>query len=167
MSRGSDPFEDLERLVERTRREFERVEDRLEARIEAGLGDGGPPIPTPSRIGAGQIGRVDLADHGGAYVVTVDLPGFERDDVDVKLREERLTIRADREDRVERAGPTDGEDGRYVRRERRRRSVDRTVNLPGPVVPAEATASLHNGVLTVRLPTRETSDATGHEIDVE
>jgi HSP20 family protein len=167
MSRGPDPFEDLERLVERTRREFERVEDRIEARIEAGLGDGGPPIPTPSRVGAGQIGRVDLADDGTAYVVTVDLPGFERDDVDVDLREQRLTIRADREDRVDEAEPTDGDDARYVRRERRRRSVDRTVHLPGPVVPAEATASLHNGVLTVRLPTRDRGDPSGHEIDVE
>jgi len=55
---------------------------------------------------------------------------------------------------------------RYHRRERRSRSVSRTIRLPEPVERAEATASYDDGVLTVTLPKRSASDAGGHRIDV-
>ncbi|TKX78973.1 Hsp20/alpha crystallin family protein [Halorubrum sp. SD626R] len=55
---------------------------------------------------------------------------------------------------------------RYHRRERRGRSVSRTIRLPEPVERAEATASYDDGVLTVTLPKRSASDAGGHRIDV-
>jgi len=98
----------------------------------------------------------DLVDEGDAYVVRADLPGYRPDDVDVSLRDARtLRITASR--------TKDQTDGRYVRRERRQHTADRTVSLPEPVVDADATAQYDAGVLTVRLakPDDGDDDETG------
>ena len=110
---------------------------------------------------------VDLRDDPEAFVVAVDLPGFERADIEVAVADRKLTIDAERE-----AGPVsptrdDGNDGRYVRQERRTDSVHRAIRLPGEVRAGDATATYNNGVLTVTLPKRTVDDADPHRIDVE
>ena len=102
---------------------------------------------------------MDVLDRGDAYVVHVDLPGYERDDIEVTVGDGRLSVQA------ERTTETLDEGERYVRRERQRGATTRTVGLPGPVREREATATHENGVLTVTLP-RESPDE-GTEIDVE
>jgi HSP20 family protein len=110
--------------------------------------------------GPGRATPVDVADEGDAFVVVVDLPGFSTDDIDVQLDDERtLAIRATRED-SERFT-----DDAYVRRERRRESVDRTVTLPEVVDPDRAEATVDDGVLTVRLG-KETRADEGTTIEV-
>lgn len=105
---------------------------------------------------------VDVADYDDEFVVMADLPGYEREDIDVRAVDGRLTISAERD--------TVGEetDRRYLRRERRHESVSRTIDLPAAVVAAEASATYANGVLTVTLPKEQRSeDRDGHRIDVE
>ncbi|WP_276273161.1 Hsp20/alpha crystallin family protein [Haloarcula litorea] len=89
----------------------------------------------------------DVVDEGDAFVVRADLPGFDTDDLDVQLAEDRkLTVSA------EHSETSSHEDGRYVQRERRRRSASRTVVLPEPVDETGTEATYDSGVLTVRLP---------------
>ncbi|WP_146417758.1 Hsp20/alpha crystallin family protein [Haloarcula hispanica] len=89
---------------------------------------------------------VDVVDEGDAFVVHADLPGYDSDDIDVQLVEDRkLTISATSSQERE------STDGQYVQRERRQQSMSRSVPLPEAVDDAETTASYNNGVLTVRL----------------
>ncbi|MDZ5812133.1 Hsp20/alpha crystallin family protein [Halorubrum sp. AD140] len=123
---------------------------------------------------------VDVAERDDDVVVVADLPGYDRENIDVRVTDGRLTITAERGDEREDAS-LDGEyddaseggerdaadDGaleRYLRRERRRESVTRTVDLPSPVAEADATATYRHGVLTVTLPKATPTD--GHRIDV-
>lgn len=103
--------------------------------------------------------RVDLVEQDGEFVLKADLPGFDRDDIDLTLRGRQLTLSAetDREDLEE--------GSRYIRRERERRGYSRSIRLPAEVDPDAVEASFENGVIEVVLPKLEASDQ--HRIDVE
>ena len=89
----------------------------------------------------------DVVDEGDAFVVHADLPGFDGDDIDVQLVENRkLTVSATHDEERE------ASDGRYVQRERHQRSARRTVSLPEAVEESETAARYEDGVLTVTLP---------------
>lgn len=134
-----NPFDEIERVLDRMSRQFEGIEEDL---IEGSV-------------------AVDLEDAGDEYVLTADLPGFETDDIEVELSGETVTVSADRETDTE----TEDEDGRYLRRERRRRSVSRSIRLPEAVDETETEAEYRNGVLTVNLPKLEAEG--GRTIPVE
>jgi HSP20 family protein len=142
----SNPFEDIERFFERMNRSFGDVA------MAPGLHDV----------------AVDVAETDDEVVVTADLPGFEREEITVSLSGRDLTIEAEREEHVEETDEGGEDEVRYVRRERSRRELSRTVRLPDAVVESEATASYTNGVLTVTLP-RETAEGDGdsHTIDID
>jgi HSP20 family protein len=143
MMRRPSPFADLESW-------FDRMNEQVE---QLGRFDGNWMRSSDFAI--------DVAEHDADVVVTADLPGFEKSDIDVSVSERTLTIRADRD--VDAAH----EAGSYLRRERRHTSVRRSVPLPAHVVEDDATASYKNGVLTVTLPRRHVVDEDSRHIDVE
>ncbi len=131
---------------------FERMSQQFEGmgrQLESGKMD----------WGTGGI-SVDVADQGDQFVVTADLPGFEKDDMKIMLRDNRLRIAAEHESEMEES------DEDYIRQERSQRSMHRTVTLPDPVDESNVSAQYRNGVLTVTLPKVEGSDES-HTIDVE
>ena len=97
----------------------------------------------------------DVIDEGVAFVVRADLPGYRPDDIDVTLRDPR-TVRI--------TATRDGHEaeGRYVRRERRQHTADRTVSLPEPVERDGTSADYDAGVLEVRLAKQVTGDDDTH-----
>ena len=86
----------------------------------------------------------DLEETDEAYLAEIELPGVKIDDLSVEVAGRRLTVTGERKER-ERLG--------ILRR--RTRTVGRfhyEVILPGEVDEEGVTASLHEGVLTVRVP---------------
>lgn len=144
MSRRSNPFDGIEQFFERMSRQLEEASRSLES--QAGVGGGTTGI--------------DLADEGDRFVVTVDVPGFDRENVDLRIAEDTLYVNAEREE--------SGEDRseNYLRSERRSRSIRRAVSLPEPVVEDDVHATIRNGVLTVELPKAEGTDR-GRSIEIE
>lgn len=129
---------------------FERMSEQFEGMQPEGL---------PAEMGAGTV-LVDVEDEGDAFVVTADLPGFDREDIEVSLRDDTLELSASRET-AEETGTSD-----FVRRERRRSEVNRSVRLPEPVDAEGTTATHENGVLTVTLPKRTPEGGGGTDIPV-
>ena len=109
--------------------------------------------------------QIDVAEYDDEFVVMADLPGYDREDIDVRATEGRLTITAERDEEREAAEGVDA-DRRYLRRERRHESISRSVDLPGPVVDEDASATYRHGVLTVTLPKAADGTDDGHRIDV-
>lgn len=130
------PFDDLEELFDRMSREF------------------GGELPVSSGV------RVDVIDREDEYEVVADMPGFENDDIDVTFVDGTLRIQADA------AVEYEDEEGEYVRRERRKRSVSRSVRIPNPIDEDEIAAGLSDGVLRVTLP-KQSSGGSGHRIEIE
>lgn len=131
MTRRSSPFDEVERLFDR-------------------MGE----------LNKGNGLAVDLEDTGDAFVLTADLPGFDREDISVELRKGSLQISARRDESTTR------EDESYIHRERTQRSINRTVSLPEPVDKDGTTATFKNGVLTVQIPKAQAGeDATSINIE--
>lgn len=151
MSSGRDPFDEIEEFLE-------RMSGQLGGTSGSWQSDG----PLGQLTSGAESTAVDLVEHDGEFVATVDLPGFESDDVDVSLAGSTLVVDAERESSVD-----DEEEGQYLRRERRSQSVRRSVRLPEPVAKDEASARMNNGVLTVTLPKAELETSRSIEIDEE
>lgn len=107
---------------------------------------------------------VDVAETDDEFVVVADLPGYDREEIDLKISEGTLRITADREEAVE--SEEGDEDRRYIRRERRHQSISRSVRLPESVEEDGASANYRNGVLTVTLPKTSAGDE-GSQIEIE
>jgi HSP20 family protein len=150
-----NPFEGIERLFERTSRQLREASRSWESE--------GPWSRWTGDAGAASM-PIDLVAYDDRFVVAVDRPGFDREDVEVGVSGAALQIGAEREASVDEAGEG-GDDGRYVRRERRRETTERSIRLPDAVDPTGVTARMTDGVLTVTLPRVEA--ASVHRIEVE
>lgn len=140
----NDYFSDFDDLFERMTGDRWGMFGRYN---RAGDGDGGSDF------------AIDVAHHEDELVVTADVPGFEKSDFGISVDGDLLTIRADSEQ------SSDIDEDAYVRRERRHRSIRRTIRLPADVDGEGASASYRNGVLTVTIPVD--ADADVRHIDVE
>src|SRR5688572_29606835 len=94
---------------------------------------------------AGWVPPVDLHETPDNYVITAELPGLRRDDLEIHLHDGRLTLSGVRRAR----GPACEQ---YHRVERGHGAFSRSFQLPVPVDAAHITADLHDGVLTVTCP---------------
>jgi HSP20 family protein len=150
MSTRSNPFEELERLLNAMSRQFDDASRMWESE--------GPLSRWSSDAGSMAI---DLVDREDEFVVTVDLPGFERDDVDIRVTDHTLRIEAEHEEVL------NEEQERFIRHERHHESTERSVRLPGEVDKEAVAARMKNGVLTVTLPKIEVEDARRIEIEAE
>ena|SRR6056297_1897930 len=147
MAGRKNPFEDLEEMIDRMSRQFE---ESMGGGAMEKLGGGGASI--------------DVADRGEEFVVTADLPGYRKEDIDVTLRGDHLQIRAETEQETE---ESDDEDGQYIRKERSHRAVNRSVTFPEDVDEESVAAEYRNGVLTVTLQKVVAGDEDSHSIDIE
>lgn len=92
---------------------------------------------------------VDISQTERDIVVRASIPGFRKEDVDVRVEKGILSIRASKRSEKE----VNGE--RYYRRERFTGSLSRRIALPGMVRDHDSTAELEDGVLTLRVPIAE------------
>jgi len=98
----------------------------------------------------------DVYEEARHIVVEGDLPGFERDDLEVFGDDSRIVLSGTRRHRVVASDRT------YFHRERRLATVHREIPLPQRLDADGAEVTLRHGVLRVRLPL-----ATAWEADAE
>lgn len=94
---------------------------------------------------------IDVRETADAFVVAASVPGVNSDDVDITVLGDVLRIRGERREPAEQ----DGQNGRWIIRERRVGAFERTVSLPTTVKSDAASAEFADGVLTVTLPKAE------------
>ena len=94
---------------------------------------------------AGWVPPIDVHETAAEYVVTAEVPGLTRDDIEIRIHDGRLQISGERRER-------DVPYEQYHRVERGHGSFSRTFELPLPVDGDRVTADLRDGVLTVLCP---------------
>ena len=108
---------------------------------------------------AGDV-AADLSDSKDCYTYSMDLPGMERDDVDVAVESGRLVIRGEKQDERNEAGEN------YVFRERRFGKFERSFSLPANAREKDIEASFKNGVLTVKIPYKPDEERAARKIQI-
>jgi len=98
--------------------------------------------------------RVDVEESDKAYLVKAEAPGLKKEDIDVRIDGNVVTISAEskREKEVK-------EKGRIIRGERYYGSMLRSFSLAHDVDAAEASAKYADGILELTLPKKETAAA--------
>lgn len=92
---------------------------------------------------------IDVYEENDSVVVKAELPGMKKEDIEVNLAAENLTIKGEKKEDKE------VKEDNYYRRERSYGSFLRTVALPCEVKSDEIKASFKDGVLDIRLPKTE------------
>ena len=91
--------------------------------------------------------ETDVYEKDGKYVVELALPGFKKDDINVEVTDNRLTISAKTSEEKK-----EDEGSRYHYRELRRGSFWRTISFPQDVDASQIDATYQDGILKVVAP---------------
>lgn len=138
MKRWLDSFDEIRRLQE-------RIDDLMG---EMKTGEKGLIAPYITQFPA------DVIDEGDKVRVTAELPGFNKQDIDVSIEDSQLDIYAKKEEEEER------KEKDFIRQERKFGEVRRRIPLPSDVKEEEIKATYNNGVLEVTLPKAEAAQKT-------
>jgi HSP20 family protein len=132
-------------------REFEDIYDRMGQLMNLAFG------VTPVDVAEGPwVPLADVSETDDAYVVEVDLPGVNRDQIDMKAQDRELVITGEI--------PESEQSGRRHRRSRRAGRFEFRTYLPGDVNADGVNARLSDGVLTVTIPKSEATKPRHIEI---
>jgi HSP20 family protein len=129
-----DPFRDLMSI----QNELNRLFGRTYAGDTATSGVSGAWVPP-----------LDIYETGDKFVVTLELPGLEADDVDVSVEDSTLTVRG------ERRFYSEVDEESFHRVERRYGQFVRSLSLPSTADAEHIQASFDKGVLTIEVPKAE------------
>ncbi len=101
----------------------------------------GDPLPSPAQI------KVDVKETEAAYSVQAEVPGASREEIQVSLDGNVVTLRAE----IKQEDST-AKDEKVLRSERYFGAVSRSFQMPMDIDAAQAKAKYDNGVLTLTLP---------------
>jgi HSP20 family protein len=127
---GTDPF-----------RELRRLQDEMDRLM-------GAFAPTGALAAADGFPAVNVYASQDGIAVVAELPGVEKDNLEIQAHRDTLTLRGTRRSAAE-------QEQAYHRRERRSGRFSRTLQLPYHIDPERIEAQLENGVLRLSLPRPE------------
>jgi len=113
----------------------------------------------PSALGGMNQMKVDIKEKEKEYILEAELPGVNKDEVDIELKDDRLTISVKRDNQIIE------EKDNYIRKERRYGSQSRSFYVEN-VAHENVTAKFENGILSISLPKKEIKASNSKKIDI-
>jgi HSP20 family protein len=90
--------------------------------------------------------KIDVSEQDGSYLVKAEIPGVRKEDIDVRIDGDQVTISAGTKTEKQ-----EKEKGRVIFKERQEGYASRSFTLACPVDEAHAEASYQDGVLSLKL----------------
>ena len=103
--------------------------------------------------------KIDIVEAENEYRVEAELPGIQRNEIELNIEDDNLCISVNRMEEVNK------EDKNYIHRERRTSSMSRRIRLAGAKL-EDIKAKLEDGVLVVSIP-KDVKANTARNIDIE
>lgn len=104
---------------------------------------------------------VDLKETEKEFVVSAAIPGMEKDEINVDVTKNSITISGERKAEEERPGE------RYISRQQTYGSFNVCYDLPAEVKPEDVKATYRNGILEVVIPKAQATEAHRVKVDVK
>jgi HSP20 family protein len=105
--------------------------------------------------------RIEAFQKGDRFIVRADLPGVKKDDLEVNLTDDAITIQGER--REEHQEEHEG----YWRSEREYGQFHRTIPLPEGVIAESAQATFRDGVLEVAMQAAPSEANKGRKLEIK
>lgn len=100
---------------------------------------------------AGHVMSTDIREHEDGYELSVDLPGFKKDEVSAELKDGYLIISAakglDKDEKDEK--------GKYIRRERYAGNMSRSFYVGEGITEQDIHGKFEDGILTLNIPKQD------------
>lgn len=110
-----------------------------------------PFMPKPRPTSPMSPMKTDIKEKEDAFELTIDLPGFKKENIQANVKEGYLTVTAETKNETEEKD----EKGSFVRKERFSGKCSRSFYVGRDVEEANIKASFENGVLTVDVPKKK------------
>lgn len=112
------------------------------------------PFHTKSASEAAKI-KLEVQDKQEAYLVHAELPGVEKDQIDISIDGDSVTIKAEVKSKTQKK-----EDSNVLRSERYYGFMQRSFRLPVAIDTQKAEAKCENGILELKLPKLKEAQST-------
>jgi HSP20 family protein len=156
--RGTSPFEFFDRIFDEMDRRWGRLTRDFGFPQRSWLSGG------PWSSGGRETlwaPRIEAFQKGDRFIVRAELPGLKKDDIEVELTDDALTVHGERreEHQEEREG--------YYHSERQYGQFHRTIPLPEGVIGESAQASFRDGVLEVSMQAAPSEANRGRRLEIK
>jgi HSP20 family protein len=109
---------------------------------------------------------VEIVENAQELVLTAELPGLTKEDLEITFENEFLTIRGEKKEEWKEEKKKENGEFRYHLWERSYGVFQRTFTLPRTIDPAKIVAEIKYGVLTIRMPKTAVAKAKGYKIEI-
>lgn len=116
----------------------------------------------PAGAGQGNFLNADVKETDDQYVITVDIPGMDKDSINIDYENNYLIVSGERKSE---SGDKDDK-GNYIRQERSYGSFRRSFYCE-TIKPEDIKANFKNGVLTITLSKNKPEEPKAHRIAIE
>ncbi len=106
--------------------------------------------------------KTDIKDMGDKFVMEAELPGFEKEDINLNLSDNKLVLTAEHKSETN----DSDENGKYVRRERSYGSYQRTFDITG-INADQIEAEYKNGILILSLPKLKKTQPESRRLEIK
>lgn len=146
---------------------FSRLHNEMNRLVDSFFGDADWTFSQSTGDGSGLATvfqpQLDIFETKDSYKMSVELPGVDRDSIDLSVDDDALIIRARKEREV-----SEGDDNQFHRVERSFGRFERMLTLPADADTENIGAELKNGVLEVTIPrNREIESTRGRRIEIK
>lgn len=93
--------------------------------------------------------NVDIQDRGDSFVLTAELPGYDKEEVEANVSSNVLELKAERRSEKE------DKSGEKIQRQTFHSYFHKYLTLPEEVVSEKVSGTMKNGVLELKLPKKE------------
>jgi len=123
----------------------------------------GEPLLCPRSKGFTRMPAVDVRETEKAYILDMELPGYEEKDIEVHVDGSSLSVASKQE---EAGKANDGEQGTWLIRERQVQSFSRSFKMPENADPEGIGAEFKNGMLCMEIPKKPEAQKRAIQIKV-